>query len=38
MEWILFGFIAYSIGLVTGPLVLFVLLKLLLRLVKRRIP
>jgi hypothetical protein len=35
---IFFALVFYSAGLVTGPLVLFILLKLLLKLVKRRIP
>ena len=38
IEWILFGFMVYSLGLITGPLVLFVMLRLALRVLRRRIP
>jgi hypothetical protein len=34
-EWILFGFMCYSLGLITGPLFLFVCFKLAMRVLRR---
>ena len=33
--WILFGFMVYSLGLITGPLFLFVFFKIALRIIRR---
>lgn len=38
LEIVLFGFVCFVLGLIAGPLFLFVLFKLLLRLVKRKTP
>jgi hypothetical protein len=38
LETILFGIVCFAIGLVTGPLVLYGLIKIFMHLVKRRIP
>ena len=35
IEWILFGFMVYGLGLITGPLFLFVCFNLAMRILRR---